>query len=72
MDGFTSIGTVLNTLLYSFIGIVMFWLWFLILDKVTPHDCLWTEIVKEKNVAVGIVVGAMFLGIATIIASAIH
>jgi putative membrane protein len=60
-----------NSLIYSLLGVVLFWVSFLIIDKLTPLD-LWGEIAREKNVALAIVVGAMCLGIAIIVASAIH
>ena len=60
-----------SSLVYSVLGVAVFWLSFLAIDKITPYD-LWREIVKEKNVALAIVVAAMCLGIALIVASAIH
>lgn len=61
----------INSLLYSFLGVAMFWLAFVLIDRLTPYN-LWKEIVEEKNIALAIVVGAMCLGIALIVASAIH
>jgi len=61
-----------NSLLYSVLGIAVFWVWFLVLDKVTLHDDLWKEIVKEKNQPLAIVIAAMCIGIAIIVAAAIH
>ena len=61
-----------NSLLYSVLGIAVFWVWFLILDKVTLRDDLWKEIVKEKNQPLAIVIAAMCIGIAIIVAAAIH
>lgn len=61
----------LNALLYSLLGIVIFLLAFVIIDKMTPYQ-LWKEIVEEKNVALAILVGAMSLGICVIIAAAVH
>ncbi len=60
-----------NSLIYSLLGIVVFWISFIIIDKLTPHD-LWGQITQEKNIALAIVVAAMCLGIAIIVASAIH
>jgi uncharacterized membrane protein YjfL (UPF0719 family) len=37
----------------------------------TPYN-LWEEIVEKHNVALGIVVGAMSLGICIIVAAAVH
>jgi len=61
-----------NSLLYSMIGITVFWVWFLILDKVTLHDDLWKEIVEKKNQSLATVVAAMCISIAIIVAAAIH
>ena len=64
-------GVVLGSLVYALIGVLVFWLCFLIIDKITPYD-LWGEIVEKKNVALAIVVGAMCLAIGIIVAAAIH
>lgn len=61
----------LGSILYAVIGVLIFWLTFVIIDKVTPYD-LWHEIVEKQNVALGLVVGAMSLGICLIVAAAIH
>jgi putative membrane protein len=63
--------TVVATILYSTLGVVVFWLAFIIIDKITPYD-LWKEIVEERNTALATIVAAMCLGIAIIIAAAIH
>lgn len=60
-----------GSILYALIGVLVFWISFVIIDKVTPYD-LWSEIVEKKNMALAVVVGAMCLGIAIIVASAIH
>ena len=62
---------VLNSLIYSALGLFVFCISFIIIDRLTPYD-LWKELVKEKNIALAIVVGAMSLGICIIIAAAIH
>jgi uncharacterized membrane protein YjfL (UPF0719 family) len=62
---------ILNSLIYSVLGLVVFSVWFLIIDKITPYD-LWKELVKEKNIAVAIVVGAVSIGLCLIIAAAVH
>ena len=64
-------GVVFGSIVYALIGVLIFWLSFLIIDKLTPYD-LWGEIVEKHNVALGIVVGAMSLGICIIVAAAIH
>ena len=60
-----------NSLVYSILGVVVFWISFIIIDKITPYD-LWGEIVEKKNQPLATVVAAMCLGIALIVAAAIH
>jgi putative membrane protein len=60
-----------GTILYAVIGVVVLWLAFVIIDKITPYH-LWDQIVREKNVALAIVVGATFIALGMIIAAAIH
>lgn len=60
-----------NSLVFSILGVAVFWLSFMIIDKFTPYS-LWKEIVEEKSIALAIVVAAMCLSIAIIVASAIH
>ncbi|MDM0044578.1 DUF350 domain-containing protein [Variovorax dokdonensis] len=62
---------VLGSLVYALIGVIVFWLSFLVIDKLTPYD-LWGEIVERRNMALAIVVAAMCLGISIIVAAAIH
>jgi uncharacterized membrane protein YjfL (UPF0719 family) len=64
-------GVVLSSLVFALMGVAVFWLCFLIIDKITPYD-LWGEIVEKQNVALALVVAAMSLGICVIIAAAIH
>ena len=64
-------GVVLGSLVYALLGVLIFWLCFLIIDKLTPYD-LWGEIVEKQNRALGMVVAAMCLGISIIVAAAIH
>ena len=64
-------GVVLASLLFALIGVAVFWLCFLIIDKITPYD-LWNELVEKQNLALALVVAAMCLGISIIVAAAIH
>jgi uncharacterized membrane protein YjfL (UPF0719 family) len=61
----------LGSLLYAAAGVLIFWLSFLIIDRITPYN-LWEEIVEKQNRALGMVVAAMSLGICIIVAAAIH
>ena len=64
-------GVVGGTVLYAVIGVVVLWLAFAIIDKITPYD-LWKEICEDRNVALAIVVAGMFIALGMIIAAAIH
>ena len=60
-----------GSIVYAIIGIVVFWGSFILIDKLTPYK-LWEDIVEKQNVALGVVVAAMSLGICIIVAAAIH
>ena len=66
-----STDTVLATLLYAGIGILIFIVSFVLVDKLTPGE-LWKEIIERQNNAVAILAGAVAIGISTIIAAAVH
>ncbi len=65
------LGAIVGSVVFAFIGVLIFWLCFVIIDKLTPYD-LWGEIIDKQNVALGVVVAAMSLGICVIVAAAIH
>ena len=56
---------------FALLGIVIFILAFVVVDRVTPYS-LWKEIVEEKNTALALLLGAASIGICIIIASAVH
>ena len=64
-------GYLLNAVVYAGLGIVIFLIAFVLVDKLTPYH-LWNEIVHDKNVALAILVGAMSIGMCIIIAAAVH
>ena len=64
-------GFLLNAVVYAVLGIVIFVIAFVAVDRMTPYD-LWKEIVVEKNVALAVLVGLMSLGLCVIIAAAVH
>ncbi|MBE7425760.1 MAG: DUF350 domain-containing protein [Ideonella sp.] len=64
-------GIVLGSIVYAVIGVIVLWLSFVVIDKLTPYK-LWDEICEKKNLALAIVVGAMFIAIGQIVAAAIH
>lgn len=61
----------LNSLLYWVLGIVLYGLTFLLLKIVLPFDFM-KEIEQDQNIAIGIMVAGIFIGISIIIAAAIH
>ena len=60
-----------GSILFALVGVLVFWISFIIIDKLTPYN-LWEEIVEKQNRALGMVVAAMWLGISIIVAAAIH
>ncbi|HEY3897049.1 MAG TPA: DUF350 domain-containing protein [Chthoniobacter sp.] len=60
-----------NSILYALLGVVIFCVTFIVVDKFTPYH-LWKELVEKQNTAIAIVVGFFALGICVIVAAAIH
>jgi putative membrane protein len=58
-------------LVYATIGLVIFGVAFVLVDRLTPYS-LWKELIDEKNTALAIVVGAVAIGISIIVSSAIR
>lgn len=64
-------GVFVGSALFALLGVAVFWICFVLVDKLTPYR-LWDEIVGKQNVALAIVVGAMCIAIGLIIAAAVH
>ena len=64
-------GVMLNSFLFALMGVIIFWICFVIIDKITPYN-LWVEIIEKQNRALALVIAAMSLGICIIVAAAIH
>jgi len=64
-------GVFFGSMLFALMGVAIFWICFLIIDKLTPYD-LWNEIIEKKNVALAIVVGAMCIAIGLIVAASVN
>jgi uncharacterized membrane protein YjfL (UPF0719 family) len=62
---------VVGSLVYSMVGLVMFAVAFLIINKAVPFS-IRKEIEDDQNVALGIVIAAVIVGIAMIISAAVH
>lgn len=57
-------------LIYALLGIVIFVLAFVVVDRLTPGS-MWKEIIDEHNTALAVMMGAIAIGISIIIAAAI-
>ncbi|ALR31706.1 hypothetical protein ATE47_14830 [Chryseobacterium sp. IHB B 17019] len=62
---------IINSIIYSFLGIGILLVCYLIIEKITPEKT-WHEIAQNKNVAIAIIFGAFIIGISIIISAAIH
>ncbi|MES2824785.1 MAG: DUF350 domain-containing protein [Pseudomonadota bacterium] len=58
------------SLIYSLMGVGIFWISFILIDKLTPYN-LWKNIIEDKNQALATVVAAMCISIAIIVAASI-
>ncbi|RUX44711.1 MAG: DUF350 domain-containing protein [Mesorhizobium sp.] len=70
--GLIELKFVVASLVYSGLGLVVFVVAFLLLDLLTPRVQVWKEICEKQNLALAIFLGSVAIGIALIIASAIH
>ena len=62
---------VVTTLVFVFIGLIIFALAFFIIAKAAPFSVR-KEIEDDQNIALAIVIGSVILGSALIIAAAVH
>ncbi len=60
-----------ETLIYLFTGLVIFLLFIILLEKFTPWS-LQKELIEDENVALAIIIWAVFIAIGLIIAAAIR
>jgi len=72
MTGLIDLKLVVASLVYSSLGLVVFVIAFVLLDLLTPKVQVWKEICEKQNMALAIFLGSVAIGIALIIASAIH
>ncbi|MCP4403030.1 MAG: DUF350 domain-containing protein [bacterium] len=60
----------IETIVYVILGMIVFGIGFLIVEKVTPFS-IRKEIEEDQNTSLGIIIGSVILGLAIIIAAAI-
>jgi uncharacterized membrane protein YjfL (UPF0719 family) len=71
-DAFYNLGSnFLAALVFALLGICLFAVSFVVINKLTPGS-LWKELLEDQNTAMGILMGCVALGIAIIVAAAIH
>jgi putative membrane protein len=62
----------LSAIAYSALGIAIYIGGLMLWDWLTPRYDIWRAIYAEKNLAMAVLVGAFAIGIAIILAAAIH
>ena len=65
------VGSILGALIYSLIGIVLFAMAFFVIVKIAPFS-IRKEIEEDQNTALGIIIGAVIIGISMIISAAVQ
>lgn len=66
-----SMTPVLNSVIFSILGIIILLLTYFLIERITPENT-WKEIVQKNNLAVAVVFAAFIIGISMIISAAIH
>ncbi len=61
-----------NSIVYSFLGIIILIIAFVLFELLTPKHSLRKEILENKNMALAVLAGFFMLSVAIIIASAVH
>ncbi|MBW2523859.1 MAG: DUF350 domain-containing protein [Deltaproteobacteria bacterium] len=65
------VANIVSSLVFVGIGVVVFLLAFLLITKITPFS-IRKEIEEDQNTALGVVIGSVIIGLAIIVAAAIH
>jgi putative membrane protein len=60
----------LSTIIYALVGMIVFGVAFVVFNRLMPFSVR-KEIEDDQNTALGVIIGAMLIGIAIIIAAAI-
>ena len=63
--------TLVVTIVYTLLGLVVFGIAFWVIVKVSPFS-IRKEIEEDQNVSLAVLIGAVIIGLALIISSAIH
>ena len=65
------VSNIVSSLIFVGIGVIVFLLAFLLITKIAPFS-IRKEIEDDQNTALGIVIGSVIIGLAIIVAAAIH
>ena len=65
------VNLVVTTLVFSLVGIQLFALAFFVIVKIAPFSTR-KEIEEDQNTALAILIGSVIIGIALIVAAAVH
>lgn len=71
MSGNPMLNVFLNTLIYTIFGVIVFGVSFWLMVKISPFP-IRKELETDHNTAVAILMGSVILGLAIIIAAALH
>ncbi|MBL7974877.1 MAG: DUF350 domain-containing protein [Candidatus Kapabacteria bacterium] len=71
MEDVLQLKYIVGSVVYTFLGMLILIISFIIVEKITPQN-IWLELIDKRNTAIAIVAGAYVIAIAIIIASAIH
>jgi uncharacterized membrane protein YjfL (UPF0719 family) len=66
-----NLSSIVGSIVYSAIGIVIFVVAYKIMERVLPFN-VDKELAEDQNTAVGVLLGSVMIGLAIIIAAAIH
>lgn len=71
MTGYDLLSHLKTAAIFSLLGVVLFGIVFGLIVKIAPFS-IRKELEEDQNTALGIVLGCLILGIAIIVAAAIH
>jgi putative membrane protein len=68
---YLNVSSILGSVVYSVIGVVIFLAAYKLMESFLPFNVN-KELAEDQNTAVGVLVGSVMIGLAIIIAAAIH
>ncbi|MGO8968504.1 MAG: DUF350 domain-containing protein [Myxococcaceae bacterium] len=68
---FLNVKALVASIIYSAVGVVIFLVAYKLMERFLPFN-VDKELAEDQNTAVGVVVGSVMIGLAIIIAAAIH